>query len=77
MKKCGDSWRDIDKLIHCGVCLAISVISPEAAVGAALAKEYGDMRAHGNHWCWKDIAADALGILLGAALHFAVICIII
>lgn len=27
-----------DKLLHFGVCLAIAIISPQAAIGAALAK---------------------------------------
>ena len=29
-------------------------------------KEYGDSKAKGNKWDWKDILADALGALIGS-----------
>ena len=61
---------DRDKIYHFLVCLAISVASPSAAVGAAIAKEYADMRMPGNHWCWLDIAADVAGILIGTHAHY-------
>lgn len=30
-----------------------------------LSKEFHDMRQPGNHFCWKDVAADILGIGFG------------
>ena len=29
-------------------------------------KEYGDSKAKGNKWDWKDIFADAIGALIGS-----------
>lgn len=56
-----------DKLYHFLICYGLSIASTEGAIGAALAKEYGDMKAAGNHWCWWDILADTTGIILGTA----------
>lgn len=38
-----------------------------ASSGMALGvgKEYGDEKAVGNFWDWKDISADALGAVIG------------
>lgn len=36
--------------------------------GLALGKEYGDMNATGNHWCWWDLLADLCGVLLAVLL---------
>lgn len=38
-----------------------------ASSGMALGvgKEYGDAKAIGNFWDWKDICADALGAVVG------------
>lgn len=33
-------------------------------------KESRDRRQAGNHFCWKDLAADAVGALLGSAGAF-------
>ena len=39
------------------------------AIGTTLSfgfvKELYDQRKPGNHFCWKDLTADAVGILLG------------
>lgn len=35
------------------------------AAGLAMGKEFGDKQAAGNHWCWWDLLADALGIAAG------------
>ena len=77
MNKCNDTWKEKDKMQHCAVCFLIALLSPQAAMGAALGKEYGDMRARGNHWCWKDVAADAIGIALGTLLHILLFFLII
>ena len=60
---------DKDKIMHFAVCLAISMWSTEAAVGAALGKEYGDKNATGNHWCWLDLLADGIGIAIGTTIR--------
>lgn len=59
----------IDKLKHLGACFAISLYSTEAAICAALAKEYGDKENKYNHWCWWDILADTVGIIAGTAVR--------
>lgn len=45
-----------------------SFIAAAATTGLALGKEYGDKKAVGNHWCWWDLLADAIGMLLGIAI---------
>lgn len=59
-----------DKLLHFVVCFIASVLSPLLAIGLALGKEYGDSKAHGNHWCWLDLLADFVGIVTGGAVHW-------
>lgn len=61
-----------DKILHFIVCLAAAIFSPMLAVGLALGKEYGDKHATGNHWCWWDIAADALGAAVGTVVHLII-----
>lgn len=61
---------DKEKLKHMAVCLCASIVSPEFAIGLALGKEYGDKCAKGNHWCWFDLLADAIGIALGCIIRF-------
>lgn len=39
-----------------------------AGITIGVGKEYGDKCAIGNRWDWSDIAADALGTILGAGL---------
>lgn len=41
-------------------------------VGASLGKEYGDSKTTGNHWCWWDILADALGMTAGLLLVWGI-----
>lgn len=69
MSDCNDSWKGQDKRKHFGVCLVLAVIHPLLALIAAIAKEWYDHHQTGNHWCWKDIVADAAGILIGSSLH--------
>ena len=70
MKK--HDMKNIDKLYHFLVCTATSFASTELAIGLALGKEYGDKGATGNHWCWWDLLADAIGIVVGTGLRFAI-----
>lgn len=62
-----------DKIIHFLVCLIISFFSTEAALGAALAKEYGDKTNPNSHWCYWDLVWDCAGILVGSIIRM--ICI--
>ena len=41
------------------------------AAGLAVGMEFKD-RAYGNEWDWLDIAADAIGTLVGEIVHFAI-----
>ena len=70
MNECKDSWTGKDKVKHFGVCLVLAAICPIVAAVVAVAKEVSDERTEGNHWCWKDIVADAVGVVLGSAVHF-------
>lgn len=70
MNECKDTWRGKDKALHFGVCLVLAVICPIVAAVVAVAKEVRDERTDGNHWCWKDIVADAAGVALGSVVHF-------
>lgn len=67
---------DKDKLQHFLVCLWAAIIHPMLAIGLALGKEYGDMKAQGNHWCWMDLLADGFGVILGGAIHIGIIMLI-
>ena len=45
------------------VVFLIAIVSPQAAIGAAFGKEYGDYKAVGNHWCailYDGLLTDAL-----------------
>lgn len=46
------------------------------ALGVAMGMEYKDYR-YGNHWDWLDIAASALGGLVGQALQLLLLYLII
>lgn len=61
-----------DKIKHLLVCTAISFVSTEAAIGAALGKEYGDSKAKNNRWDWYDILWDTIGIAIGTVTRIAV-----
>lgn len=39
-----------------------------AGMAIGVGKEYGDHCAPGNRWDWEDIAADAIGSIVGAIL---------
>ena len=69
MSECRDSWTGKDKVKHFCVCLVLAVICPIVAVVMAVAKEVSDERTEGNHFCWKDIVADVVGVVLGTVVH--------
>ena len=73
-----------DKILHAVVCmiavvacgLATCWISKDVsfasgiglAIGLGFGKEYGDSKASGNKWDWRDIVADLIGTGIGAIL---------
>ncbi|MEG0560014.1 MAG: hypothetical protein RRY02_09890 [Muribaculaceae bacterium] len=75
-----------DKYVHGVVCMACAIgvglifawYSVMVAMAAGfiasmclgLGKEYGDMHSTGNHWCWGDILADAIGAIVGCLVVF-------
>ena len=69
MSRCNDSWKGKDKALHFGVCLVLASICPIVAAVVAVAKEVHDDGTEGNHWCWKDIVADVVGVVLGTVVH--------
>lgn len=69
MNECKDTWRGKDKVKHFGVCLVLAVICPIVAVVVAVAKEVHDDGTDSNHFCWKDVVADAAGVALGSVVH--------
>lgn len=77
MSKCNDNYTGKDKVKHFGICLALAVICPIVAVVVAIAKEVYDHHAIGNHWCWKDILADAVGVVLGSVVHGLILLLIL
>lgn len=76
MNKCLDLWKGLDKKKHFFVCLILSIICPILAIIAAVGKEIYDSKQKGNHFCWKDIVADLIGIILGSIIHITVILLI-
>lgn len=69
MNECKDKYTGKDKAKHFCVCLVLASICPIVAVVVAIVKEVRDERTEGNHWCWKDIVADAVGVVLGTVVH--------
>jgi uncharacterized protein YfiM (DUF2279 family) len=74
--KCNDSYKGKDKVKHFCVCLVLACISPIVAVVVAVAKEVSDERTEGNHFCWKDIVADAVGIIIGTVAHIIIVALL-
>ena len=76
MNKCLDLWKGLDKKKHFFVCLILSIICPIIAVIAAIGKEIYDSKQKGNHFCWKDIVADLVGIIIGSLINISIILLI-
>lgn len=68
-----EKLTDKDKLKHMGVCLCASILSPMLAIGLAIGKEYGDKYNAKSHWCWNDLYADGIGIVIGTILHYCML----
>lgn len=77
MSKCNDSWKGKDKALHFGVCFVLAAICPLVAIVLAIIKEVHDERTEGNHWCWKDIVADVVGVVLGSVVHGLILLLIL
>lgn len=77
MNKCNDSWNSKDKALHFGVCFVLAAICPLVATICAIGKEWHDERTDGNHWCWKDIVADVVGVVLGSVVHGLILLLIL
>lgn len=76
MNKCLDLWKGLDKKKHFFVCLILSIITPIIAIIAAVGKEIYDSKQKGNHFCWKDIVADLVGIIIGSLINISIILLI-
>lgn len=76
MNKCLDLWKGLDKKKHFFVCLILSILSPILAIIAAVGKEIYDSKQEGNHFCWKDIVADLVGIIIGSLINISIILLI-
>lgn len=76
MNKCLDLWKGLDKKKHFFVCLVLSIVSPILAIIAAVGKEIYDSKQKGNHFCWKDIVADLVGIIIGSLTNISIILLI-
>lgn len=77
MSNCTDSYKGKDKRKHLTACFCLSVIHPLVGVLAGIAKEAYDAHKEGNHWCWKDILADAVGVVLGSVVHGLILLLIL
>ncbi len=53
---------------------AAAVVGFVVALALGVGKEFGDANAPSNHWCWYDLAADALGAAVGALAGAALAC---
>ena len=68
--------KHIDKnsLKHFAACFIPSLFGlygASFAAGAAITKEYFDKQV-GGHWCWWDLLADLIGIIVGGAIHLLI-----
>lgn len=76
MSNCNDSYKGKDKALHFGVCFVLASINPFIAILCAMGKELYDQQQPNNHFCWKDVVADAIGIALGSGIHAILIYLI-
>ena len=49
------------------------IVGSMFTAGLGLGKEYGDKHATGNHWCWWDLLADLIGIVIGCGIAFLLV----
>ena len=65
---CNDKFNGDDKVKHFLVCLVIAAINPFIALLVAMGKELHDMEQPNNHFCWKDMVANMVGITIGTII---------
>lgn len=62
----------VDRIAHLFVCFfGSAVFGYGFGIGAGIAAEYKD-KVWGGGWDWWDIAADAMGTVLGELVHHAI-----
>lgn len=76
MDKCTDNYKGQDKKKHFFICLILSIVCPIIAIIVAIGKEIYDSKQQGNHFCWKDIVADLVGIIIGSLINISIISLI-
>jgi uncharacterized protein YfiM (DUF2279 family) len=54
----------------------LAAINPFIALLAAMGKELYDQQQPYNHFCWKDVVADAVGIVIGTMVHIGIVWMI-
>lgn len=62
-------FKEKDKQLHMIICMLSAIIHPLLSIGLALGKEYGDKCCPSNKWDWRDIIADAIGLIIGTIIH--------
>lgn len=61
-----------NRILHLFGCLVGSALFGwQFGIGAGLAAEIKDVQG-GGRWDWLDVAADAIGTLLGEIVHFVI-----
>lgn len=76
MGKCNDTWQGDDKIKHFVVCFGIAIINPLISLLAAIGKEIYDVIHPNNHFCWKDVLFDIVGIICGTVIHLIILLLI-
>lgn len=73
LKKASDFFLfKSNRILHLFGCLVGSALFGwQFGIGAGLAAEIKDVQG-GGRWDWLDVAADAIGTLLGAIVHLAI-----
>lgn len=66
-------WMPADKFKHAAICFIPPLVASWYgfffSAGLALGKELGDHFNPLSKWCWKDLIADAVGMIIGVAIN--------
>ena len=46
------------------------IVGSMFTAGLGLGNEHGDKLATGNRWCWWDLLADLIGVVIGCGIAF-------
>ena len=74
---CNDLWKGQDKQKHFLACFGIAIVCPILSLIVAIVKEIYDLNQVNNHFCWKDLVYDVIGIIFGTIIHIIILCLII